>query len=163
MFCWMLSWGGSVLVDLSSHRCVWQTCDLGWPGCSVEVLSWVKGCHIHSLWGPFHTPPFSLTPSFPLSLSLSDPLFLFLSHTLSLSLSPTLTHLHALCLSDIHTVTFSNMASLFLYSHLKIASCSSTYVVIFSIVYPTQISPNWYIRKETPIWREAELEPFTEK
>lgn len=64
-----LPWGACSLIEFFSHRSVWQVALLASGVCSVQVLSWVRSCHIHLHQGTiphsplcFNTATFHLLP-----------------------------------------------------------------------------------------------------
>lgn len=52
--------GACSLIEFFSHRSVWQVALLASSVCSVQVLSWVRSCHIHLHKGTIPQSPFSL-------------------------------------------------------------------------------------------------------
>lgn len=51
------SLGVCLLIEFFSHRSMWQVALLASSECSVQVLSWVRICHIHLHEGTMPPPP----------------------------------------------------------------------------------------------------------
>ncbi len=95
----VLPQGACSLIEFFSHRSVWQVALLDSSVCSVQVLSWVRCCHIHLHKGTIPQPPLSLNKT---TFHLLPKTYLFQSFTISPSLSAACRNiLHSLLCAQI--------------------------------------------------------------